>query len=54
MTKTPVEELDGCEEDFTEDPTSDDDITAVVLFASADEENVETLVAEWGELFNGS
>ena len=54
MARTPVEELDGCEEDFTEDPTEDDDIATVALFASVNEEDVEKTAAEWGELFNGS
>ena len=54
MGRTPVEELDGCEEDFTEDVTDDDDITALVLFASVKEEDVEKVAAEWKGLFDES
>jgi len=51
MSKTPVDELDGCELDFTEgEPTSDNDITGWVLFASSEDENLEEISDFWKEL----
>ncbi len=47
MSYTPVEELDGCEVDFTDEPTSDHDITGWVLFASSEEENLEEIADFW-------
>ena len=55
MSYTPVEELDGCELDFTENPTADEDITNLALFAStSSEEEAEERAKEWKELFDGS
>jgi hypothetical protein len=53
MTRTPVEKLDGCELDFVENPTEDEDITGLVLFASASsEKEIEELKTAWEEIFN--
>lgn len=47
--------LDGCDLDFTADPTSDDDLDFVVVFAEALDPNSDKTVAEaeaeWRELF---
>ncbi len=44
--------LDGCDLDFTDAPTSDDDLDGVVLFAdvSDDPAAIEERRAEWQEL----
>lgn len=48
--------LDGCELDFTVDPTPDDEVDLLTLFAEALNPNnpktVEEAEAEWRELFN--
>lgn len=48
--------LDGCDLDFTEAPTGDDDLDAVVLFADVadDPAAIERRRAEWQELFTGA
>lgn len=45
--------LDGCDLDFTEAPTNDEDLDAVVLFAdvSDDQAVIDARRAEWQELF---
>jgi hypothetical protein len=45
-----ADDLDGCELDFTENPTDDDLITWLVLFQDADDEIF--LADQWNELFN--
>lgn len=49
--------LEGCDIDFSEDPTSDDDLDAVVLFADVDPSDtaaIEARKAEWQELFGAA
>ncbi len=46
-------DLDGCDLDFTEAPTADDDIPGVVLFAGIDPEDadaVDDLAEAWRRL----
>ena len=38
-----MDELSGCDLDFREEPTSDDDIVGVVLFAGIDPEDAEAV-----------
>jgi hypothetical protein len=38
---------DGCELDFTDDPTADEDLDAVVLFAGVDPGDVPDLADAW-------
>jgi len=64
MTDEP-DDLDGCELDMATDPTTDDDLPYVVLFASVDESHrglwgrrehrhdIEQLADEWRDLFGG-
>lgn len=52
MAYVPVEELEGEELDFSENPTPDDNIDAVILFAG-DEDDAFLKAEEWKELFNG-
>jgi len=47
---------DGCDEDFTIDPTSDEDIAGFVLFADIDpldKESIEKRIHDWN-LINGA
>lgn len=46
------DELDGCELDFSENPTPDDEVDYVVLFAGVPEDEIEKVAAEYKELFN--
>lgn len=46
-------EPDGCGLDFTDAPTSDDDIDGVVLFAGVDEGDVADLADAWRILAEG-
>lgn len=51
------DELDGCAVDMAADPTPDDAIDGVVLFADVDLDDAEavaTRAAEWRELFGGT
>lgn len=46
--------IDSCDADFTVDPTPDDELDFVVLFADVDPSDVDALerrAAEWAELF---
>jgi hypothetical protein len=48
-----VSDLDGCDLDFTQDPTPDDELDALVLFADVDTSDPDAVAArarEWGEL----
>ena len=60
------DELDGCELDFTEEETADEDIPWIALFATIEEHrrggllgkvhkhfDEKELAAEWRELFDG-
>ena len=42
-TVTPMTEHDGCDLDFTENPTPDADIDGIVLFAGIDPEDAEAV-----------
>lgn len=49
--------VDGCDIDFAAEPTSDDDLDALVLFADVDTNDpaaVEARRREWEALFHGS
>lgn len=46
----PDHEVDGCDVDMAENPTSDDDLDLVVLFAGVDPADVERHAAELREL----
>lgn len=51
------DEVSGCDVDFREDPTPDEHVDYVVLFADISPDNAERLNrvrAEWEELFNAS
>lgn len=48
------EQLDGCDLDFSADPTPDGDMAAVVLFADVDPSDADAVaarVAEYREVF---
>jgi hypothetical protein len=49
--------LDGCDFDFTVEPTPDDDIDGIVLFADLDPQDAEAISrrkAEWEEIRDAS
>jgi len=56
MADESEEELDGmCDPDLQPEPTRDEDIAGVVLFADVDPTDVDAIerrVDEWGKLFN--
>jgi hypothetical protein len=48
-----VSDLDGCDLDFTENPTPDDEIDALVLFADVDTSDPDAVARraqEWSDL----
>lgn len=54
MTDDDLTLADGCELDFTTDPTNDTDLDAVVLFADLDPSDASAVArrrAEWETLF---
>lgn len=54
MTDDALTFADGCDLDFTIDPTDDTDVDAVVLFADIDPADVSAVArrrGEWEELF---
>lgn len=55
MTTTDHNSVDGCDIDFTEDPTSDEDVALFPLFADALDpatpKTVDEARAEWEALF---
>lgn len=51
---TDLDLIDACDIDMAEDPTPDDDIAGVVLFADCETEaEVAIRKAEWKEIFDG-
>jgi hypothetical protein len=52
LKKIDDDDVDGCEIDFTEDPTPDDDLDYVVLFADVlgDEKAIEARADEYRAL----
>lgn len=45
-------DIDGCEVDMTENPTADEDIDGIVLFADCDtDDDIEQRRQDWVELF---
>lgn len=44
--------LDGCEVDFNEDLTTDDDLPFVALFAGVPEDEIEKVAGEYRELLS--
>lgn len=57
MTTPDDDTLDGCAIDFAEDPTPNDELDAVVLFADVDPDDpaaVAAREAEWREIFGAA